>query len=60
LIDIAEQLYNKIKKTGVLILSGLLNIDESDIVNLYQSKGFNLKNKSAMDEWISLVFETKK
>lgn len=60
LIDIAEQLYNKIKKTGVLILSGLLNIDESDIVNLYQSKGFILKNKSAMDEWISLLFETKK
>jgi len=60
LIDICEQLYNKIKKTGVLILSGLLNIDELDIVNLYQSKGFILKNKSALDEWISLVFEIKK
>lgn len=60
LIELVDVFMSKLKKDGLLIISGLLNIDETDIVNLYQSKGFSLKNKSSMDEWISLVFETKK
>lgn len=59
LIDIVELISAKIKKTGRLILSGLLDIDETDIVGLYASKGFELVEKSAMDEWIALVFKFK-
>ncbi|MCX7875038.1 MAG: 50S ribosomal protein L11 methyltransferase [Melioribacteraceae bacterium] len=56
LINIVEDLFNKLKSNGIIILSGLLNIDEEEIINLYESKRFVLENKSGLDEWISLVF----
>lgn len=59
LIDIVDLIRAKIKKTGTLILSGLLDIDETDIVGLYASKRFELVEKSALDEWIALVFKSK-
>ena len=59
LIDIVDLICDRIKKTGRLILSGLLDIDETDIVGLYASKGFELVEKSALDEWIALVFKSK-
>lgn len=57
LIDIARELKSKIKKTGTLILSGLLNTDENDILKIYSDLSFRLIEKTAMDEWISLVFK---
>jgi ribosomal protein L11 methyltransferase len=54
--SIAAELKAKIRKTGILILSGLLNTDEVSITQLYQSLGFRLKEKSEMAEWIALVF----
>ncbi len=59
LFDLADLIKIKLKKTGTLILSGLLDIDETDIVGLYTSKGFKLQEQSALDEWIALVFKTK-
>ena len=56
MITIAEGLKKKIKKTGILILSGLLIVDETDIIDIYTGIGFQLQEKSTMDEWISLVF----
>lgn len=58
LIDIVDLIQSKIKKTGTLILSGLLDIDETDIIDLYASKGFQISEKSALDEWIALVFKS--
>lgn len=55
--NIASELKFKMKKTGKLILSGLLNSDESSIVSLYHSLGFKLIEKSEMEEWIALLFE---
>lgn len=57
LIDIADLIAVKIKKTGTIILSGLLDIDINDIVDLYVSKGFKLQEHSGLDEWIALVFK---
>lgn len=57
LTGIADELRSKIKKTGVLILSGLLDIDENDILKIYSDSNFKLIEKTAMDEWISLVFK---
>ena len=57
LLDIAEELRAKIKKTGILILSGLLFSDENDIIKAYSALNFQLKEKSAMDEWIALVLK---
>lgn len=58
LINIVDDLKIKLKKEGMLILSGLLNIDEIDIISLYESKGFVLNDKSQLEEWIALVFKT--
>ncbi len=57
LLDTAREIKSKIKKTGTLILSGLLFSDEIDIIKAYSALNFTLKEKSAMDEWIALVFK---
>lgn len=57
LLDIAEELKIKIKKSGVLILSGLLIIDEKDIVEKYTQLHFKLIEKITMDEWCALVLQ---
>ncbi|MCX7798171.1 MAG: 50S ribosomal protein L11 methyltransferase [Melioribacter sp.] len=57
LIDIAEEIKKKIKKTGILILSGLLDTDEEEIIKKYTSLGFFPFEKSQMDEWISIAFK---
>ena len=56
--SIAADLAAKIKKAGTLILSGLLISDETAITELYTSIGFKLKEKSSLDEWMALVFES--
>jgi len=60
LIEIAEKLRKKIKMTGTIILSGLLKIDEPDIVEKYSSLNFDLIEKSERDEWCALVFRANK
>lgn len=57
LLEIATEIKLKINKTGTLILSGLLIIDEKDIVEKYNSIGFALIDKSEMDEWCALVLQ---
>jgi len=59
LLEIASGLKLKMKKTGTLILSGLLYTDENDIVKAYSAMNFILKERSALDEWIALVFQIK-
>lgn len=57
LLEIAEEIKNRIKKTGVLILSGLLTLDEEDIIKKYKSLGLSPIAKMQMDEWISITFK---
>ncbi len=57
LLEIADEIKLKIKKTGTLILSGLLIIDEKDIVEKFSPIGFALKDKNEMDEWCALVLQ---
>lgn len=59
LIDIANELCNKVLKNGKLILSGLLSEDENEIVDIYKKFGMNFLYKKSLDEWIALVFEKK-
>jgi ribosomal protein L11 methyltransferase len=56
LLDIAEDIKEKIKKTGTIILSGLLIVDETDITEKYTSLGFNKVASNQMDEWCALIF----
>jgi ribosomal protein L11 methyltransferase len=56
LLDIAGDIKAKIKKTGTLILSGLLITDETEITTKYVSLGFSKVASNQMDEWCALIF----
>jgi len=55
LLLLSEKIKAKLKKNGIVILSGLLLKDETEIINHYQSIGFKVIEKKVMDEWIALV-----
>jgi len=57
LLSISEKIKVKLKKNGIVILSGLLLKDETEIINHYQSIGFKSKKKKVMGEWVAIVFE---
>lgn len=59
LTDIAAEIYKKVKSSGNVILSGLLDKDESDVIQKFTSVGFKLKETAVMDEWIAVVFKNK-
>ena len=55
LIEIADEIKKRIKKNGIVILSGLLNSDQKDIETKYHSIGFRTGQIELMDEWIAVV-----
>ncbi|UCH65351.1 MAG: 50S ribosomal protein L11 methyltransferase [Ignavibacterium sp.] len=55
LILIAEDTYKKVKSDGIIILAGLLDKDELDVINHYQSIGFKHIESVSMEEWVVLV-----
>ncbi len=55
LLLISEKIKAKLKKNGIVVLSGLLLKDETEIISHYQSIGFKFIEKKVMDEWIALV-----
>ena len=56
LLDIAEKIKSKLKQNGIIILSGLLQSDRSEIEKKYHSIGFKTNQIEQMDEWIATVF----
>ena len=44
------------KPGGTLVLSGLLIEDQSDIINLTQSKGWQFQEVQPLNGWVSLMF----
>lgn len=56
LLIIKNELVQKVKNGGKIILSGLLFTDEEDIINEYSKLGLTFIDKLQLDEWISLVF----
>jgi ribosomal protein L11 methyltransferase len=57
LLDIANQIIEKLKPRGIAILSGLLVKDEKDIEECYTKTGFEILETKAMDEWIAVVLK---
>ncbi len=55
LLNIAGDVYKKLKPKGYAILSGILNKDESDVVELYQSFGSKLVEKETLGEWLAVA-----
>lgn len=56
LIDIKSELTGRVRHGGILILSGLLESDEKEMVEMYENCGVKLIDRSQLNEWISLVF----
>ncbi len=57
LIELAKGFKSRIKPKGILILSGLLEMDKEEIVKQYASLGFDEIDFFKMDEWIGIVFK---
>jgi ribosomal protein L11 methyltransferase len=57
LLVIKEQIRERIKKDGIIILSGLLVQDKDEIQAEYSALNFNPIDVLTSDEWISLVFQ---
>ncbi len=60
LIAMAGEIEKRIKKNGVLILSGLLIPDEQEIIAVYSLLGFSRLETKGMDEWIAVVLRKTK
>jgi ribosomal protein L11 methyltransferase len=58
LLEIAEDLKHRIRENGILILSGLLEEDQQEILSAYSNLQFRLLEIMKMDEWTALVFKS--
>jgi ribosomal protein L11 methyltransferase len=58
IIDNIAYLANAVLPKGYIIVSGIIKEDEEEIVNLFETHGFNFLNKKNKDEamWIALTF----
>jgi ribosomal protein L11 methyltransferase len=57
LLDLADGFKERIKKDGLLILSGLLEIDRATIEEKYSSIGLSEIDFLPMEEWIGIVYK---
>ena len=57
LIEICNDIKARIKPGGILILSGLLYVDEEDILHIYNTAGFIKIETIQMEEWVAIVFK---
>ncbi|MBK9099031.1 MAG: 50S ribosomal protein L11 methyltransferase [bacterium] len=55
LLEIAEAIKSRLKKNGVVILSGLLDSDQDEYEKKYHSLGFNTLQVEKLGEWIAVV-----
>jgi ribosomal protein L11 methyltransferase len=57
LLQIKNEIRKRIKKNGILILSGLLIQDKAEIEREYQNLNFILVDSNISGEWNSMVFQ---
>jgi len=57
LLELAQGFKERIKSKGILILSGLLEMDREAIVEKYSLAGFIEIDFLQMDDWIGIVFK---
>ena len=57
LLELVEGFASRIKQNGILILSGLLEMDREAIKEKYSSAGFTEIDYLKMDEWIGIVLK---
>ncbi len=59
LLDLADGFNQRLKSNGIIILSGLLEMDREVIKEKYLSLRFNEIDFLQMDEWIGIVFKSE-
>lgn len=57
LIRLAPNICNVTARNGSLVLSGLLDFQESVIISVYVSQGFKLVDRIRMQEWTTLLLQ---
>lgn len=57
LLEIAPEIFSRLRPGGKIILSGLLDNDEADIKTGYTSLGLKFLEIKSLDSWIALVFQ---
>ncbi len=57
LLQIKNEIHNRVKLNGIVILSGLLISDREQIQHDYEELNFILIDSSISEEWLSLVFQ---
>lgn len=57
LIENCEKLYAKTKKSGTLLVSGLLESDKTDVIDKFEAVGFQYLDVSQKNEWIAISFK---
>lgn len=57
LLEISDAIKKRINAGGFILLSGLLEQDEPDILNAYSGSGISFIEKLQMDDWIALAFK---
>lgn len=58
LLELADDLKSRIKQNGILILSGLLEMDRDVIIEKFSSVGFDEMDYLKMDDWIGIAFKS--
>ncbi len=57
LLSIQKELARTTNKSGRLILSGILNSDESELIRTFENYSFNLLEVKRLNEWSALTFK---
>lgn len=52
---LAPDITGHLKKEGTLVLSGLLQTQEEDVLDAYKEQGWTLKKRYPINEWVTLV-----
>ena len=59
LLELAEGFNSRIKQGGLIILSGLLEMDKEPVVSSYEQSGFEELDFMQLDDWIGIVLKKK-
>ena len=55
LVPLAPQIIKHIKKGGILITSGILDVKEKEVADALVKAGFTIEEVTAQGEWVSIT-----
>jgi ribosomal protein L11 methyltransferase len=54
---LAKDITNNLKDNAILILSGLLDVQENNVLEAYKAQGWELRDRQIINEWHSLLLK---